>query len=243
MFRKVILAFVAALALASEAQAGWDTLEIRESMEKSVFQVSPQKEPETVGTAFTVKAPSGKVYTLTNRHICDDSKDGYLYFFNSDEKLVGKRKILEKYNKHDLCLLEAMKDSPPITVADKVHIEHIAVVGHPLGYPLTAVIGDLVGTRDIQIEDSGTSPDDCEKLPNRKLHMDPMRLMFEQDPRVCVFSAPAYATTVINGPGGSGSPAINQDEELIGVMFAYSSEVAWGKLVPLDFVKDFLKKR
>ena len=94
------------------------------------------------GTGFEVVAPSGKIYTLTNRHICM-SNDVYAE--------VGDRHIplhiIEISADTDLCLLEPLVETPALKVSNiyPVNGDHIDVYGYGMLMPLTHTSGEWVG--------------------------------------------------------------------------------------------------
>ena len=80
----------------------------------SVVKLTKTYNGKRGGTGFQVKAPSGKQYTLTNAHICA-----------AGNKLIahtqyGKKvevKVIEIYKKHDLCIMDPVKEVRPLKIA------------------------------------------------------------------------------------------------------------------------------
>jgi S1-C subfamily serine protease len=58
---------------------------------------------------------------------------------------------------------------------------------------------------------------------------------------VCVRSYDAWETSAATYPGNSGSPMMNRDGEVIGVIFAADGETNRGFVIPLDVLKNFVR--
>src|SRR4051812_5184394 len=97
------------------------------------------------GTGFYVRAPSGKVFTLTNAHVCGlADKDGLVFARQDDE--INVLKVQAIYPDHDLCLLDAPATARGLMVARKVsNGENIYILGHPLLEPKSLVKGQMAG--------------------------------------------------------------------------------------------------
>lgn len=95
------------------------------------------------GTGFQIKAPSGKSYIMTNRHVCFKEKR-----FRVVNKLLDIDqyvKVIEKYNRHDLCILEGIKEAPSLEVSKHVYFNsELFIMGYPSGQGLTLRKGYLV---------------------------------------------------------------------------------------------------
>jgi S1-C subfamily serine protease len=216
------------------------------------------------GTGFAVKAPSGTSYLMTNDHVCEISKDKLHMMVIDDEGKYIPRTILHRSDKSDLCLLEGMPGVDGLEVAEySPSVGDILVaVGHPSGYLTTMTKGELIMRQDIKIpdgvisvkeadgtvrlippEDGGILEEDCKKPKNEIVEIE--RQFFFGPPyklRICVnVTRGAYITNVAGQPGSSGSAVVNDDGQVIAVLFA-GDRFGWSILVSLDDVKDFLSK-
>ena len=97
----------------------------------SVFYAYPTGESGGGGTAFSITAPSGKTYFVTNDHICVESKNGLVQLKSEDGKTVWV-KIIDRSLTNDLCLLESLASVRGLSIASKVFVgEQVVAIGHP----------------------------------------------------------------------------------------------------------------
>lgn len=191
------------------------------------------------GTGFHIKTESGKVYILTNKHVCAlADANNTVTIEKQGEKYV--RQVFKRYTKHDLCLIDAIsQDHDSIDLASSIsHGEDIIVVGHPGLRQLTLAHGEYIGKEIVHLSSLVDKESEC---LNGKVHEDPIvTMMFGK--LICV---EAFVSAAISSPiygGNSGSPAVNKFGNLVGVVFAGNrGQANDGYMVPLRFVKDFLK--
>ena len=192
------------------------------------------------GTGSHVKTPQGKTYILTNDHVCEIQKDGYVYISGPGIRPIPRR-IVERSRNTDLCLIEGVPGVEGLTIAgSELEIgQQIDIVGHPRLMPLTVTSGEINGKMEVDVMDHvmESADDKCDLPKNRQMDVPFMLWMVH----VCVIHIPAYTSTVTILPGNSGSPAVDFWGRVIGVAFAGDSEVHWGLLVTLGDVHDFLK--
>lgn len=214
------------------------------------------------GTGFAVNAPSGQNYILTNDHVCEVSKDGVTVLVTSDEGSM-RRRIVSHDENSDLCLIEGMPGVEGLSVAGSSPSlgDIMTVVGHPRLMPTHASSGELTGSEDVSIlmapisfihpmtgqevfigpEEGGMAPGQCQLNKHSQELVDVDLMFFVIKVKFCVMTVKdAYITSIIIHPGNSGSPMVNFWGNVEGVAFA-SDGTNWGRIVPLQDIKAFLK--
>ena len=188
------------------------------------------------GTGFHVTAPSGKNYILTNAHVCELHTD---HFLKADSKALNrkvKRRIIEIYDEHDLCLVEGIENVKAIKVADVLtEGESTFLIGHPKLRPLTVTRGEYIYNTTISIYY-------CNGYPVRTTKLTKEFNLFKDLTSGCLKARNANSITNYSKPGASGSPIVNRSGKLVGVLFAgnmFDSNDSYA--VPLTVVKEFLK--
>lgn len=184
------------------------------------------------GTGFQVKY-EGKQYTLTNYHICavadeEDTLQSTDYFGNT-----RRLKVIARYDKNDLCVLEPISFLPAIRLANSYYMhEQIYLVGHPRLEALTMQTASLVAKYFINI----MLP--CEEQTYKSKCVGTS----SSSKSYCMRTFETLHANVISYGGNSGSPVLDDFGNLIGVLFAgQRSAVTASYIVPLEYVKDFLK--
>lgn len=80
------------------------------------------------GTAFNVVAPSGRVYLVTNAHVCGNNT----VLFSNDGDTSHLHLLVKLYKKADLCILTTLSTSG-LKLAETYHKkEPIQTLGNPL---------------------------------------------------------------------------------------------------------------
>ena len=216
----------------------WHLSYIENKVGKVSVKVVKDNRAVSGGSGIHVQAPSGKAYILTNGHVCgvsDDGKEALIQVPNSDRFI--KRRILEVYSKHDLCLIEGLDGYDGIELASGVNAgDGVLAVGHPQLRPLRAALGNYLTNSDIQIATGLISSQEEEDACVANKGTPVEAFIFY----VCVKSYEAMETTVVIYPGSSGSALVNFWGNLVGVMFAGDGESHYGFAVPLSYVEDFL---
>jgi len=192
------------------------------------------------GSGFFVKAPSGETYILTNRHVCEMSTDGILNVILPGKGRVVQKKIIEKYDAHDLCLIEGESDYTGLDLASMLYVgQTIAIIGHPKLHPLTLSKGEYIGDTVIKIVTGYNIPKkDCRgKVEQANLFLSLFGMK-----SVCVEEYYSGHITAYSRGGSSGSPIVNFFGNTVGVLFAGNRMDPFETyIVLLDDVKNFLK--
>lgn len=180
------------------------------------------------GTGFSVRAASGKTYTMTNAHVCSLSKENYMVAERNDRHI--RLKIIDIAQNADLCLLEPVPNTESgIPLAGAVGLrERVFLVGHPLLQPLTLRTGFLAFRENIIVSYCSLA---------RRIHKQEFLTTYLDES--CDRMVDAQTATLDAMPGNSGSAVTNSSGDLVGVLFA-ANRVGLSLLVPLSTVREFL---
>lgn len=212
---------------------------IRNKVQKTTVLVT-NKDKTSGGSGSHVIAPSGKVYILTNAHVCSVGQDGIVYITDDYGRTIPRR-ILEVSDFTDLCLVEPLPNyHGALKLGSNVSPGQIvASVGHPSLMPTTMSRGEIIGESEVDVLDHVINPldetDTCNLPKNRIIQGGFFGLT-----KYCVIHVKANLTNVIILPGNSGSPQVDFWGNLNGVFFA-GNRANWGLSITLKDVKEFLR--
>jgi S1-C subfamily serine protease len=194
------------------------------------------------GTGFATTTASGQIVIITNSHVCERANTNVMY--TDKDGTHYTLKIMSVYSDHDLCMLEAPENAVPLKLADVVKKDDVVyTVGFTLVPYMSSSRGRFEGLINAANEIYDISIDKC--VGKKFIARDIQQILpngDKQTRKVCIFIAPMVVTTNPVDAGASGSPMLNSDEEVIGVVRATSGRVAWAYGVPLYVLKDFLSK-
>ena len=203
------------------------------------------------GTGFVVKAESGQKFVITNAHVCElGLKSGYMVgYVRKDGEfrtpLEHKLEVIKQYDNHDLCILKLHDDLPALPLADDVHVnERVQIIGYPVFNLLSASHGHVRGYAEIKTQWE-VPMERCVGKAFRKM---PMGFKADAAGKIitieaCIFKQDFLMTDALGDAGQSGSPALNEQGEIIGVMSMVIGKYrVFALLVPLNDLRAFLSK-
>lgn len=169
-------------------------------------------------TGFSIVATDVVSFVLTNQHVCSMGPNAnYILTLQNGSKVHAIFVRSDEFA--DICMLKANAIIPPLRLAKEnaSQGDRVVSIGGPDGvYPLM-VEGFMSGYHDMHMRSDPDEDGD-----------------FEVHFRAQVISAPVY-------PGSSGSPVLNTDGEVVGIVFAVRGEkehIAF--IVPISEVWRFL---
>lgn len=217
----------------------------------SLVKVSKDPSAKSYGTGFYIKTLNNNTYILTNKHVCVNAADetGNVFVIG-DRTLPIQRRVLKTDEDNDLCLVDSPSySSHTVPIADDAYDgQSVITIGYPDMMKLTISRGVLIGHKTVpiilgKIGDSGT-PLECLASPSKAS----ISIIDFPDPsspgskiQVCVKSEITTATTLSILPGASGSPVLDSNLRLVGVVYSYDPKVtSWGYILSIDIVKKFI---
>jgi len=214
---------------------------IKDKVKESIYRL----ESGGHGTAFVVKSARGKKLLISNDHVCDmanmfDSMNAIDH--TGESHLV---KVLHRSPYTDLCILSAPQNAIALPIAkSNFKDQKVFAVGYPLSKFMVAQFGRLKGRETSRIVDDKpinecTQPKNHisrKKVPIRQIDGSTIYIV----DIVCTIKVEGYFTTIPVDKGFSGSPMLNSDGEVSGVIFAMQGNVSWGAAVDLVSLRKYL---
>ncbi len=237
IFVSVTVAFVAGAFLVLKAPQIHSDY-IRSKTEANVLLMHTSEESIPMGTGFVFNHGDKQV-VLTNAHICKHIEGPAIATTKNNAELTIQ--IIKVDKVKDLCMLEILESSVKfdgLDLADDIKLgQEVMVTGHPRVLPYAINRGQLIGVEEVPIPISMVFTqeqyDACLADPNQE----PIQTMMGW---LCFQVFQGMYTTVLGMPGNSGSPVVDFNSDVIGVVFA-ANEYGWMILVPFDLIKEFLK--
>jgi S1-C subfamily serine protease len=214
---------------------------IESKVAKNVVYIRSPDDAKVKGSAtgFEVIAKSGKVYTLTNAHVCElqnDSGNVLLQDKQNNGRLIP-RHVIEVYPDNDLCLIEGLSGYEGLKLASESKIgEHVMSIGYPLGQGLHISRGRVKNFAEVEVN-SGLTVEQC---VGPKLKVKKINIMFIFEQEICIQTRDGVMTDMLIYPGNSGSPMVDIFGRVKGVVFASDNLTHWGVSVPFKDVKRLL---
>ena len=217
----LLLVFGVGIIVSKVATAGTQIEAPTQASRANVFKILSINNPKSGGTGFLVNVPNYGKFIVTNRHVCeiDNLETKYLIVANEESGTIYTARRRSISNLTDLCIVyapsEVLGSLDGLELADREARpnELTLVMGHPYLKPLTVYSGHLVNTI-VQPYDLNEDP------PTKFMRMGRLSFM--------VF------------PGNSGSPVLNADGKVTGVVFAMEGWTRNGLYIPLLDLKYFI---
>lgn len=208
-------------------------------LDRSTYQVDGFVEGQLAagGTGFLIKGKSGKLYLMTNMHVCGHFKKMRM----TQRNKVKWGKVLKKDISNDLCLIAyPYKKGKPIKLAKRVNnFERAFSLGYP-NYALTPVEGPVGGFRistlDLPKEDATRA-----QCKGENISIFTYKTWTGSYP-VCRRSYKVRKISFPTQPGASGSAVVNAKGELLGVLSMSVYKGNFGLMSTLESVKKFINK-
>lgn len=191
------------------------------------------------GTGFYFKASSGKVYILTNAHVCEIAERQQLYIRHFKEKIkLGK--IIKSEARYDLCVIESPQQDHGLSLASYANkYKEYHLFGNPHLYTNVYAKGEIFDIQYVQIPRKILTNIDEQCLPGEvKVIIDMVFFRVE----ACASNILAYVTNIRGYPGNSGSPLLNDQGKIVGVLFAGDPRTTYTFYIVLESIKEFTKE-
>lgn len=186
------------------------------------------------GSGFIFKGPSGKQYLVTNYHVCLGGSWHNVATGSLESGEVVRGGIVKRDIKPDLCAALIERRKAPLELAKELKPDtRVYTRGYPYGV-LSQSKGKYIGITKwsymFPIEQIGECPSEAQKD-------------FSGDGILagCETEYTDNVTDLYARPGSSGSPVVNFDGDLVGVMSSWDSGKDAGGMVRLEDIKEFFK--
>lgn len=188
------------------------------------------------GTGWVV-SHRGRRFTVTNNHVCGDGDT--LTATSNDGTKQEELKVLARDKEHDLCLLDAVSNREGLKLSGEQSRRNLYVLGYPHLRPLTRRSGEIINKGEISIVTRMWVGAE-ESCPKGEVKKKVEFYLFET--YSCVKYYETLWTDIEVYPGNSGSPVLNSDDKVVGIVFASDTRVNQGFIVSLAHLRNFLNK-
>jgi S1-C subfamily serine protease len=173
--------------------------------EPKVFYVSVTSPTRsTHGSGFHVKNSKGKMFLLTNKHVCGEDLNTKVTIYKNNTEFDTE--IIKLSKKKDLCALKPFPNAKSYSFNHRLYInEPVSVVGYPSNYPLYVSKGDIIGSISYEYPIDTSSKADCESQGGYWSSVLILTLKIHH----CIFSNKMLVSTNSVRPGNSGSPLVD----------------------------------
>lgn len=190
----------------------------------------------SVGSGSVVQGGSGRKYILTNFHVCHAMKwKGEIAGnFEGGRLLIGR--VVKESPTSDLCAAVIREDSPALKFSSSMllPLSKVTSRGYPMGILSEShgqVYDSIKWDYDASIEEEGECPEGTNKL-----------YWLDGNLKACTFHFTSTLTSLYARPGSSGSPVVNEEGELVGVISSHHGDrVFEGGMVTQAQLIEFMK--
>jgi S1-C subfamily serine protease len=180
--------------------------------------------------------PSGRVFTVTNQHVCGLAENGMVDVWAEGASRPTRSRVIIAAEDTDLCLVEGLPWASGLQMAERFNpSKRIYVLGHPLLKATTISSGFTIERNDFDIIES-LDVEHCDGPGRRKEQLDGGLFVVE----ACIRKIDAWDSSAPIYPGSSGSPVMDKSGFVLGVIFAGQRETNHGLFIPLDILAKFI---
>lgn len=189
------------------------------------------------GTGFIAQGASGKKYIITNWHICSllTKYDAQLQgVFDNGYKVHGK--VIISDPGVDLCAAQIDKNLSAVIMADVPATTEVFSKGYPGGV--------LTYTKGFTKEPLEWDYEVAIELVNKCPKNSKITYYSNGSTKSCIIHWNNTLTSLFSRPGSSGSPVVDDEGQLVGVINSHDSNTSdyAGGMVSFQDVKNFLNK-
>lgn len=184
------------------------------------------------GSGSVIQGKSGKLYILTNSHVCNCAKYFGSIFVTYEGGETLRAKVIKQSWVADLCAAQIDENKPSLQLAPQLlPLTEVTTRGYPMGRLSESrglVKGDTSWVWEVEIGELGVCPITSKKIYGMNGNLAGCSMPFR-----------TTLTNLYSRPGSSGSPVVNNNGELVGVVASWHPDSEW--LVPFNELRDFLK--